>query len=230
MLEAPTPFLSLMSAAVRAEMKEAYPELEETPRACHARARRRRASILAHRRSGAEEARRGHRTADSRISADRQLGALAILAGAKAFKLYDTYGLPLDFIEDVTRDAGVQVDWAGFDRAMEEQRTRAKASWKGAQQGSRQSRSTRSSRETFQDRAGLLLRHRARATAASKPSSPKKARSTKSRPARKPKSSSTAPRSTPNPAARWPTRAASTTIPDRSKSPKCAARIIRSPA
>jgi len=51
--------------------------------------------------------------------------------GEKAFKLYDTFGLPRDFIEDVTRDAGVDVDWPGFDRAMEEQRTRAKASWKG---------------------------------------------------------------------------------------------------
>jgi len=53
------------------------------------------------------------------------------LAGEQAFKLYDTFGLPRDFIEDVTRDAGIKVDWAGFDRAMEEQRTRAKASWKG---------------------------------------------------------------------------------------------------
>jgi alanyl-tRNA synthetase len=51
--------------------------------------------------------------------------------GEKAFKLYDTYGLPRDFIEDVARDAGVLVDWDGFDRAMEEQRTRARASWKG---------------------------------------------------------------------------------------------------
>jgi len=52
--------------------------------------------------------------------------------GRKAFRLYDTFGLPRDFIEDVTRDAGILVDWDGFDRAMEEQRTRAKASWKGA--------------------------------------------------------------------------------------------------
>jgi alanyl-tRNA synthetase len=51
--------------------------------------------------------------------------------GADAFVLYDTYGLPRDFIEDVLRDAGVQVDWGGFDRAMEEQRTKARASWKG---------------------------------------------------------------------------------------------------
>jgi len=53
------------------------------------------------------------------------------LDGEAAFKLYDTFGLPRDFIEDVTRDAGIKVDWAAFDRAMEEQRTRAKASWKG---------------------------------------------------------------------------------------------------
>jgi alanyl-tRNA synthetase len=50
---------------------------------------------------------------------------------ALAFRLYDTYGLPRDFIEDITRDAGLSVDWSGFDKAMEEQRTRARASWKG---------------------------------------------------------------------------------------------------
>jgi alanyl-tRNA synthetase len=54
------------------------------------------------------------------------------LDGRDAFKLYDTYGLPRDFIEDVTRDAGIPVDWAGFESAMQEQRTKARASWKGA--------------------------------------------------------------------------------------------------
>ena len=53
------------------------------------------------------------------------------LPGEKAFKLYDTYGLPRDFIEDVLRDAGVAFDAEGFDRSMEEQRARARASWKG---------------------------------------------------------------------------------------------------
>jgi alanyl-tRNA synthetase len=52
-------------------------------------------------------------------------------AGDKAFRLYDTYGLPRDFIEDVVRDATFSVDWEGFERAMQEQRTRARASWKG---------------------------------------------------------------------------------------------------
>jgi alanyl-tRNA synthetase len=54
-----------------------------------------------------------------------------ILDGRKAFRLYDTYGLPRDFIEDVCRDSGIGVDWEGFERAMEEQRARARASWKG---------------------------------------------------------------------------------------------------
>ncbi len=56
----------------------------------------------------------------------------ASLSGEKAFMLYDTYGLPRDFIEDVARDAGITVEWPGFERAMQEQRTRARASWKGS--------------------------------------------------------------------------------------------------
>jgi alanyl-tRNA synthetase len=51
--------------------------------------------------------------------------------GDRAFKLYDTYGLPLDFIIDACRDVGARVDIEGFDRAMEEQRKKARASWKG---------------------------------------------------------------------------------------------------
>src|ERR1700679_177877 len=55
-----------------------------------------------------------------------------IYRGDKAFRLYDTFGLPRDFIEDACRDAGIGFDSAGFDTAMEEQRHRAQASWKGA--------------------------------------------------------------------------------------------------
>ncbi len=51
--------------------------------------------------------------------------------GEEAFRLYDTFGLPRDFIEDVARDEGIEVIWPGFERAMEEQRRRARASWKG---------------------------------------------------------------------------------------------------
>jgi alanyl-tRNA synthetase len=66
------------------------------------------------------------------LLSDRIRSVKTDLFGQDLFRLYDTYGVPRDFIEDMVRDAGIAIDWAGFDRAMEEQRTRAKASWKGA--------------------------------------------------------------------------------------------------
>src|SRR5207248_1197363 len=62
----------------------------------------------------------------------RDVGMLVVFPGERAFKLYDTFGLPLDFIEDVLRDQGIPLMKEGFDRAMAEQRERARASWKGA--------------------------------------------------------------------------------------------------
>jgi alanyl-tRNA synthetase len=57
---------------------------------------------------------------------------LPLLPGEEAFKLYDTFGMPLDFMQDAARDQGIAFDQAGFDAAMQEQRSRARASWKGA--------------------------------------------------------------------------------------------------
>ncbi len=62
----------------------------------------------------------------------KELGRTAIYGGQFAFRLYDTFGLPIDFIHDAVRDAGLEFDQAGFDVAMDEQKTRARASWKGA--------------------------------------------------------------------------------------------------
>ena len=59
-----------------------------------------------------------------------------VFPGDEAFRLYDTFGLPRDFIEDACRDAGILFDSAGFDGAMEEQRRRAQASWKGGSKAS----------------------------------------------------------------------------------------------
>ncbi len=58
----------------------------------------------------------------------------AKLDGVKAFHLYETYGLPKDFIQDACHDAGVTFDEAGFERAKEEEQARARASWKGGSQ------------------------------------------------------------------------------------------------
>ncbi|MEO1694372.1 MAG: alanine--tRNA ligase [Pseudomonadota bacterium] len=60
------------------------------------------------------------------------LGAGDTLSGEVAFKLYDTYGFPLDLTEDALRARDVTVDTAAFDAAMERQRAEARAAWKGS--------------------------------------------------------------------------------------------------
>jgi alanyl-tRNA synthetase len=127
MLNAPSPFLSVMATAVRAEMKEAYPELAE-----HAARIDR---VLN------EEESQFTRTVEvglKKLDEDlapylksRKDQSVGSYPGANAFRLYDTFGLPRDFIEDVLRDNHMAMNPAEFDRAMEEQRARAKASWKG---------------------------------------------------------------------------------------------------
>jgi alanyl-tRNA synthetase len=54
------------------------------------------------------------------------------LPGEVAFKLYDTYGFPLDLTQDVLRGRGLKVDQAGFDKAMERQKEEARKSWSGS--------------------------------------------------------------------------------------------------
>jgi alanyl-tRNA synthetase len=70
--------------------------------------------------------------ADEKGKVESSIRPIADYPGDDAFRLYDTYGLPLDFIQDAVRDAGYGFDQAGFDKAMQEQRSRARASWKGA--------------------------------------------------------------------------------------------------
>ena len=55
-----------------------------------------------------------------------------VVSGKFAFKLYDTFGLPFDFMTEAARDQGVLIDLLQFDQAMAEQRERARTSWKGA--------------------------------------------------------------------------------------------------
>ena len=55
-----------------------------------------------------------------------------IFSGEVAFKLYDTYGFPLDLTTDMLRELNLKVDEAKFEELMKEQKDRAKASWKGS--------------------------------------------------------------------------------------------------
>jgi alanyl-tRNA synthetase len=124
------PLLSELVAEVRKLMGDAYPELV-SPSGAHIR------EVIF------SEEKRFQNTLDiglKRLEDDlKPLASLvgssshkdAVYGGESAFKLYDTYGLPLDFIIDSARDLGVQFDQAGFERAMEAQRTKARASWKG---------------------------------------------------------------------------------------------------
>jgi alanyl-tRNA synthetase len=114
------PFLYQMVFAVRDLMRDAYPELNETAE---------RVSKAVH----AEETRFAHTMEVGLEKLEALLkGSASRLAGEDAFKLYDTFGMPLDFMRDAARDQGIEFDQAGFDRAMEEQKARARASWKGA--------------------------------------------------------------------------------------------------
>ena len=124
LLGATKPFLSEMVGAVRKIMGGAYPELLEPA------ADRVPEIVLA------EEERFGHTLDIGLRKLEEELKPLAaekkaVYPGEAAFRLYDTYGLPMDFIIDAVRDLGVQFDEAGFEKAMQEQRTRARASWKG---------------------------------------------------------------------------------------------------
>jgi len=60
--------------------------------------------------------------------------ARTVIPGDRIFHLYETYGLPLDFMEDAARDARIDLDYPGFERAKEAEQARARASWKGGSQ------------------------------------------------------------------------------------------------
>ena len=122
-----SPFFYRMVDSVYSLMKDAYPELQVENVAAVIRQ---------------EETLFGHTTGVGLTKLEAELAPLLerkqhsqgeqIYPGEQAFKLYDTFGLSLDFIQDTCRDFGVTFDHAGFDRAMEEQKSRARASWKGA--------------------------------------------------------------------------------------------------
>ena len=120
------PFMYEMVKTVREEMKAAYPELIET-------AERVSKTVLAEE----EQFARVISTALSRL--DEQISNFVqsqetTYPGQHAFMLYETYGLPLDFMVDAARDAGLAFDMPGFEQAKVEEQQRARASWKGGSQ------------------------------------------------------------------------------------------------
>ncbi len=108
-------FFHKLVPALVAEMGTAYPELQRQ----QAHVER---VILQEEQRFAETLTQG-----MRLLEDAFASSGGTLDGATAFKLYDTYGFPIDLTEDVARERGVSVDRGGFETAMQEQRERARS-------------------------------------------------------------------------------------------------------
>src|SRR5277367_1940973 len=122
MLGTVDPYLHKLTGFVAEHMSDAYPEMiESIPRV---------ARVVKD-----EE----HRYATTFMVAEKvfhdeaRTAVSGVLPGASAFKLYDTYGLALDEQEEMAREFDLIIDREGFTAEMEKQRTRARASWKGAE-------------------------------------------------------------------------------------------------
>jgi len=127
LLGATQPFMHEMVSSVIALMRGAYPELMDAEKSI-------KAAVQAEERqfNRTIEAAAGKLDALIQSAKDAAKGGPATLPGAAAFRLYETYGLPRDFIADAARDQGVSFDDLGFDSSLESEQTRARASWKGA--------------------------------------------------------------------------------------------------
>jgi alanyl-tRNA synthetase len=122
LLGAKDPLMHRLVPTLVAEMGQAYPDLV-------------RAQPLIEETLEREEV-QFRRTLDNGLrlldEATRGLDEGAELPGETAFKLYDTYGFPIDLTEDALRARGIGVDKAGFDTAMAAQKAAARAAWKGS--------------------------------------------------------------------------------------------------
>ena len=121
-LGAKDPLMWRLVPALVAEMGSAYPELiraeaiiKETLRLEETRFR--------------QTLERGLKLLDEELA---RLGSGQELSGEVAFKLYDTYGFPLDLTQDILRGQGRKLDSAGFDAAMARQRAAARKAWAGS--------------------------------------------------------------------------------------------------
>jgi len=111
------PFFHLLVAPLVAEMGEAYPEL--AAQADHVRK-----ILLQEEERFAETLDQGMRILEESIAGMHG----SVIPGRTVFKLYDTYGFPIDLTEDIARERQLTLDHAGFKQEMEAQRTRARAS------------------------------------------------------------------------------------------------------
>jgi alanyl-tRNA synthetase len=124
LLGAEEPLMHRLAPTLVAEMGEAFPELKRAEPVIVETLR--------------QEEERFRRTLGRGMAlldeATAKLGSGEALSGETAFKLYDTYGFPLDLTQDAVRAKGLTVDLDGFDAAMERQRQMARDNWAGSGQ------------------------------------------------------------------------------------------------
>ncbi|MDA1314403.1 MAG: alanine--tRNA ligase [Acidobacteria bacterium] len=117
------PFLYELTGFVAEHMKAGYPEMmESVPRV---------ARVVKE-----EETRYQHSfvLAERMFETETENISNGVLPGSAAFKLYDSFGLSLDEQGEMARERKLTIDHAGFEKEMNEQRSRARASWKGGEQ------------------------------------------------------------------------------------------------
>jgi alanyl-tRNA synthetase len=117
------PFLYKLVGAASDIMKDAYPEIlssvEYISKLCLSEESRFATTLAS-----------GLRPFHQYVEETRREGK-KVLSGALLFKLYDTFGFPLDLSQDLAGEEGLKVDEKGFHRELEKQRQRARQSWKG---------------------------------------------------------------------------------------------------
>ena len=121
-LGAKDPLMHRLVPSLIAEMDEAYPELERGRAMLEA-------TFLQEEESFRRTLGRGTSLLDEAV---KDLKTGDVLDGQTAFKLYDTYGFPLDLTQDAVRARGLTVDVDGFNVAMEKQKEMARANWSGS--------------------------------------------------------------------------------------------------
>ncbi|NVM57444.1 MAG: alanine--tRNA ligase, partial [Desulfobacterales bacterium] len=123
-LDLTRPFLYQIAGKVSQAMKTAYPELSEAD------------AYIKNIIKSEEERFLGTMDTGLRVLEDA-LGELrsqgiSQVPGNLMFKMYDTYGFPVDIIQDIVRDDGMSLDMTGFESAMDQQRLRSRSAWKSA--------------------------------------------------------------------------------------------------
>ena len=122
LLGAKDPLMHRLVPALVQQMGAAYPELGQAQKMIEQ-------TLLQEETRFKQTLDRGLKLLDDELS---QLDEGANLPGTAAFKLYDTYGFPLDLTQDALREKGREVDTDGFDAAMAEQKAKARAAWSGS--------------------------------------------------------------------------------------------------